>query len=231
MNKLLMIEFTTAKPLGNSSRLVWHSIWAQLRPMKSLSLLPLLVLLLAGAAQSEPANRPLQRCIPGASADQQRLCDRQASEQLTSASRITALDWGWQLVRTKNPSGGADAVSVMHVADSSKSDLSLAGLNLQCGQKGVEVILVTLERRSRADRPKVALSTTSGRSEFEATVVQAGEALLLPQSASDLAGHDWLNSPQLSVEIEAKPAPIRGVIPIMGLAAAMKALTTNCAVR
>ncbi|GLR88541.1 hypothetical protein GCM10007857_52530 [Bradyrhizobium iriomotense] len=134
-------------------------------------------------------------------------------------------------MRTKNPSGGPDAVSVMHVADSSKSDLSLAGLNLQCGQKGVEVILVTLERRSRADRPKLALSTTGGRSEFEATVVQAGEALLLPQTAADLAAHDWQNSPQLSVEIEAKPAPIRGVIPLMGLAAAMKTLTASCPIR
>ncbi|MGY8667472.1 hypothetical protein Q3C01_34675 [Bradyrhizobium sp. UFLA05-109] len=199
--------------------------------MKGLSFVPLLALLLAGSARSEPANPPLKGCISGASADQQRLCDRQASEQLTSASRITALEGGWQLVRTKNPSGGTDAVSVMHVADSSQSDLRLAGLNLQCGQKGVEVILVTLERRSRGDRPKVVLSATGSRSEFEATVVQAGEALLLPQPASDLAVHEWQNSPQLSVEIDAKPAPIRGVIPIKGLATAMKALTTNCPAR
>jgi hypothetical protein len=199
--------------------------------MKNLSFIALLALLLAGSARSEPANPLLQGCISGASADQQRQCDRTASDQLTSTSRITALDGGWQLVRTKNPSGGADAVSVMHVADSSKSDLSLAGLNLQCGQKGVEVILVTLERRSRGERPKVVLSTTGGRSEFQATVVLAGEALLLPQSAADLAVHDWQNAPQLSVEIEAKPAPIRGVIPIIGLTAAIRMLTASCPIR
>jgi hypothetical protein len=199
--------------------------------MKSLSSAPLLALILAGAAHSEPANPPLQGCILGGSANQQRQCDQQASEQLTSASRITVLDGGWRLVRTKNPSGGADAVSVMHVADSVKSDVSLAGLNLQCGQHGLDVILVTLERRSRGDHPKVMLSTSSSRNEFEATVIQAGEALLLPQTAADHAAHDWQNSPQISVEIEGKPAPIRGVIPIMGLAAAMKALTANCALR
>lgn len=199
--------------------------------MKSLSLIPLLALSLAGAARSDSANPPLQDCTSGASADQQRQCDRQAAEQLSSASRITALEGGWRLVRTKNPSGGRDAVSVMHVADSLKSDASFAGLNLQCGPKGVEIILVTLERRSRGDRPKVALSTTGSRREFEATVIQSGEALLLPQTAADLAAHDWQTSPQLSVEIEAGPAPIRGVIPIMGLAVAMKTLTENCSVR
>ncbi|MBR1171014.1 hypothetical protein [Bradyrhizobium liaoningense] len=119
----------------------------------------------------------------------------------------------------------------MHVADSLKSDVEFAGLNLQCGLKGLDVILVTLQRRSRSDRPKVALSTTRSRNEFVATVVQAGEALLLPDAAADLAAHDWQNSPQLSVEIEARPTPIRGVIPIIGLAAAMKTLIANCPTR
>ncbi|WP_197948828.1 hypothetical protein [Bradyrhizobium glycinis] len=197
--------------------------------MKTLHLIPLLSLLLVAVSEAQPANPPLQGCTSGVSRDQQRQCDQQASEQLTKSSRMTTLEGGWRLVRTKNPSGGPDAVSVMHVADSSTSDLRLAGVNLQCGKRGVEVILVTVQRGSIGDRPRVALSTTDGRREFEGTVIQSGEALLLPQAATDLAAHDWQNTPQLSVEIEARPDPIRGVIPLLGLGAAMKALVASCA--
>ena len=199
--------------------------------MRLLHLIPLLVLSLPGATQAQLANPPLQGCTSGASTYQQRRCDQQASEQLAKSSLINTLAGGWRLVRTQNPAGGPDAVAVMHVADSSHSDPSLAGLSLQCGKKGIEVILVTLDRRSRADRPKVAVSATAGRNEFAATVVQAGEALLLPPTAAEIAAHDWQNSSQLSVEIEAQPAPIRGIIPVDGLASAMKTLTANCPIR
>jgi hypothetical protein len=39
---------------------------------------------------------------------------------------------GWHLVRTRNPYGGADAISIMRTADASRSDLDLAGLMIRC---------------------------------------------------------------------------------------------------
>src|SRR5437899_1091146 len=49
---------------------------------------------------------------------------------------------GWRLVRTPNPRGGADAVSIMRTADSSRSDIDLAGMAVRCGEIGAEVLVV-----------------------------------------------------------------------------------------
>jgi hypothetical protein len=199
--------------------------------LKRLYPIPLMALLVAGALHAEQITSPLSHCTGGTSSDQRQRCDDEASRQVTSGSRITPLEGGWRLVRTKNPSGGADAVSVMHVADSTRSDMGLAGLNLQCGQPGVDVTLVTLEQMRKDERPKVKLAIGSSRREFEAAV-QASGALLLPQSATEFAMRDWQNSAELSVEIETnKTAAIRGIIPITGFLTALKTLNANCLAR
>lgn len=179
-----------------------------------------------------PASPPLrlQNCSSTAAPDQRQWCDEEAFRQ-TAKSSTTPLEGGWQLVTTKDPAGGADAVSVMHVVDSVKSDLALAGLSLQCGRGGIEVVLIILDRLPRATRPSVILTAGSKRSEFEASVVQGGEALLLPESASNLAAQEWQSVKELLVEIEATPRPIRGAIPIGGLSVALRHLSQNCPAR
>lgn len=196
------------------------------------STLMLIFALSATPARSDPNFRLNRECISNLGRAQQQDCDQHVLEQLRSGSRITTLGDGWQLVKTKSPTGGQDAVSAMRVVDSGKSDIGLAGLSLQCGPQGIEVILVTLGRLSRTDRPKVILTAGNGHTaEFEASVVQAGEALLLPKTASDLAAGDWQTTTELAVEIQAKPGPIRGVIPLGGLAAAFRTLAENCRAR
>ena len=51
----------------------------------------------------------------------------------------------WRLIRTSDPRGGPEAVAMTHVADASKSDMSLAGLMLRCSMntRDVEVAVVT----------------------------------------------------------------------------------------
>ncbi len=44
----------------------------------------------------------------------------------------------WRLVRTRNPTGGPEAVSIMQTADIAKSDLDLAGMMLRCGKAGLK---------------------------------------------------------------------------------------------
>ncbi len=200
--------------------------------MKITSLLFALVALLAArSAQSEPPQPGLHNCMSGANPGLQQECDRQATEQVGSGSRITPLAGGWQLVQSKNPGGGADAVSVMHVADTARSDVSLAGLNLQCGRQGVEVVLVILERLSRTSRPKVILAAGSSQAEFEASVVQSGEALLLPSAAANLAAAEWQKANELAIEIETQAGAIRGTVPMIGLAAALQTLKTRCTIQ
>jgi hypothetical protein len=55
----------------------------------------------------------------------------------------------WRLVRTPNPRGGPDAVSVMQTPDPSRSDIDLAGLMLRCSDRGFEVLIVLLHPFSR----------------------------------------------------------------------------------
>lgn len=54
------------------------------------------------------------------------------------------LTGGWHFVRTRNPYGGVDAISIMHTADTSRSDLDLAGLMIRCSKGGTEVAVVLL---------------------------------------------------------------------------------------
>lgn len=177
---------------------------------------------------AEPVRPGLQHCFAGVRPDQRQQCDQEASEQIKARSQSTPLDQGWRLVRTREPATGVLAVSVMHVADTAKSDIGLAGLSLRCSQSGIEVVLVLLTPLPRSSRPVVSLQSGSRKTDFEATVTQGGEALLLPQSAASLAAGEWQNAGELAIEIGTTPDPIRGTVPIRGLSGALRELTSGC---
>ena len=139
----------------------------------------------------------------------------------------------WRLVRTPNPSGGRDAVSIMETADMSKSDLDLAGLMLRCGESGVEVLLVLVRPLPPRADPKVTVSAGGRTADFTATIVPPGVAVLLPKEATTLATGVWKAAPELSVQISAvqgedERSPIRGVISLAGLGEALALLLSNC---
>lgn len=199
------------------------------RQMKTLWLAATFAALLTAEARPAAPIPDFPECAPGQAPSQQQKCDDQISAQVGSGSRITSLPGGWQLVRTKHPAGGSEAVSAMHVVDAAKSDVGLAGLSLQCGPQGVGVILVMLERMSRSERPRVTLTPSSGATaQMEASVAQSGETLLLPQEASRLAAGEWQKASKLSVQIEERATLVRGEIPIDGLGAALQALNATC---
>ncbi|WP_407165432.1 hypothetical protein [Bradyrhizobium sp. ORS 111] len=194
----------------------------------------LCAVLLIGAHGSGRAETPrpgMTNCATGVSPEQRQRCDEEAFRQVQSGSQSTQLDGGWRLVRSRDPEGGADAVSAMHVADSSKSDGRLAGLSLQCGRDGIDVALIVLEPLSRSVRPTVVLTSGGKRAAFEASVVQGGAALRLPADASKLAASDWQNAPELSVEIATEPNAIHGTVPTSGLPMALSYLSQNCHAR
>ena len=139
----------------------------------------------------------------------------------------------WRLVRTPNPSGGRDVVSIMETADISKSDLDLAGLMLRCGESGVEVLLVLVRPLPPRADPKVTVSAGGRTADFTATIVPPGVAVLLPKEATTLATGVWKAAPELSVQIsvvqgEDERSPIRGVISLAGLGEAFTLLLSNC---
>jgi len=92
-------------------------------------------------------------------------------------------------------------------------------------------VLILLSSFPRSDHPKVILTAGADRGEFQASVAQSGEALLLPMAAASLAAGDWQKATELSIEIETKSNPIRGIVPIGGLSAALRSLSPHCAVK
>lgn len=134
----------------------------------------------------------------------------------------------WRLVRTPNPEGGRDAISIMRTADTSQSDLDLAGLMLRCGDSATEVLFVVIQPFSPRVHPKVTLQTGSTTNEFMATIVAPGSLVLLPAEAATLPERPWQSATELHVLIEGDERSVRGVIPLTGLATALQLLHSNC---
>jgi hypothetical protein len=136
---------------------------------------------------------------------------------------------GWRLVRSPNPAGGQDAVSIMHTAETSKSDLGFAGLMLRCSQSGIEVLLVVVEPFPPRDHPKVTVATeASARAEFSASVITPGALVLLPPPALTLAEGPWQKAPELTVTVEDQKTSLRGAVPLGGLGPALQTLRSTC---
>lgn len=136
---------------------------------------------------------------------------------------------GWHYVRTPNPQGGADAISIMHTADTSRSDLDLAGLMIRCREGGTEAVIVLIRAFPLRARPHVVVSKPGDETRFEATVAPPGTAILLPGDATTLVNGAWLARSDLSIQVDNGPTTIRGVVALAGLQAAFKVLLASCA--
>ena len=134
----------------------------------------------------------------------------------------------WRLVRTPNPGGGRDAVSIMRTADITRSDIDLAGLMLRCGENNTEVVVVLVHPIPPRAHPKVMISANGKSAEFTATVVPPGLAVLLPPGASALAAGPWQAAAELAIEIDDDQGPIRGIVSLAGLSTALRTLQSNC---
>ena len=146
-----------------------------------------------------------------------------------SDKRQSSIAGAWRLVRTPNPAGGPDAVSIMHTADVSRSDLDLAGLMVRCGQETTEVLIVLVRPFPPRARPKVSIGVAgSGPVEFTASVAAPGLLLLLPPEANTLAAGPWQTAPELTIAVADEHAPIHGVVPLTGLGIALGELRQNC---
>jgi hypothetical protein len=134
----------------------------------------------------------------------------------------------WRLVRTPNPRGGPDAVSIMQTADIFRSDIDLAGLMLRCRDAGVDVVIVFLKPFPPRTHPKVKLITPSSTVHLDATVISPGTAISLPAEAAALVNGSWQSSSELAIEVDDNNNAVRGVISLVGLGPALLLLTSNC---
>ena len=146
------------------------------------------------------------------------------SEQQSNAE----LEGGWHFVRTRSPRGGADAISIMHTADTSRSDLDLAGLMIRCGENRAEIVVVLLRSFPVRARPLVVFGRPGQQSQFEASVAPPGTSLLIPRDATSLVDGPWRPLNDLFIRIEDGQSTIRGVVAIAGLQSAFKLLKASC---
>src|SRR6516162_9030326 len=138
-------------------------------------------------------------------------------------SAISAATSGgtWRLVRTANPRGGPDAVSVMQTADATRSDIDLVGLTLRCSDTGFDVLVVFLKPFPPRRHPKVKLTTAGATVHLEATVVSPGAAISLPAEAAMLVKRSGQSSSELAIEVEDDGNATRGIISLAGLGPAL----------
>jgi hypothetical protein len=134
----------------------------------------------------------------------------------------------WRLVRTPNPRGGPDAVSIMQTAEAARSDIDLVGLTLRCSDIGFDVIVVFLKAFPPRTHPKVELTTGGATVHLEATVIPPGAAISLPAEAATMVKGSWQSSLELAIEVKDDGNTTRGVISLVGLGPALSLLTSNC---
>ncbi|MBV8765442.1 MAG: hypothetical protein JOZ66_11065 [Hyphomicrobiales bacterium] len=145
-----------------------------------------------------------------------------------ASSAQTPSGGGWRLMRTLNPHGGPDAVSIVHTADVSRSDLDLAGLMLRCAPGGVEALVIVLDPRPPSSKPLVELRIAGVAKKFETRIVPPFTALLLPPEAAALLTNIGLASEEVAIEIETQPSAVKGTVPLVGLGGALGELRASC---
>ena len=138
-------------------------------------------------------------------------------------------DDSWPLIRTHDPRGGPDAVSIMRTADTTRSDPELAGLIIRCAEKsGLETVLALVKPVPPRSRRDVVVLAGTTQVLVHAEVTAAGTALLLPVESSTFTTGPWRNARELIVKIDDPEGEIRGVIPIGGAGPAIARLSATC---
>jgi len=161
--------------------------------------------------------------------DQAASCFEEAKFIVVQRREPDALSSGtWRLVRTPNPTGGPDAVSIMQMANASQSDIGLAGLMVRCGKTSFDVLIVLLKPFPPRTHPRVKLATRDSTVEVQATVISPGVVISLPREPAALVHGPWQSSSEVAVEVDEDNDSIRGVISLVGLEPALQLLASNC---
>ena len=180
-------------------------------------------------AQGRDVSQDFEKCKAIAS-DQARLnCLKDLLPNASSDPAASAAHDSWPLVRTPNPKGGPDAVSIMRTADTARSDPDLAGLMIRCQEKpGFEVLLALVRPFPPRTKRDVVITAGTTQSVLHAEASSTGTALILPIEATAFTTGPWRGLDEFAVTIKDPEAEIRGVIPLGGLAPAMAKLGASC---
>jgi hypothetical protein len=171
-----------------------------------------------GTAEAMEGFGKLSSCLESRSKADSPICLRKA----------VGSDGAWKLLRSRDPSGGPDAVSIIRTAELLRSDPDIAGLMLRCAGSDIETLIIVIEPRLPRARPRIGVAVKGASVIFEATVAPPFTALLLPKEATALLTGPWASAPELAITIEGDPSPERGVVLLAGLRQALDRLTIAC---
>lgn len=152
-------------------------------------------------------------------ASQARDAEQRPSSELTR---------GWHIVRTNNPQTDTNSISIMHTADTSRSDLDFAGLMIRCSDDHPEVVIVVIRPFPLHARLHVVFGKLGNETQFEATVAPPGTAIVIPTDATALITKSWQSLNDLLIQVGDGQAAIRGVVILTGLQAAFNELVASC---
>ncbi len=135
-------------------------------------------------------------------------------------------------MRTPNPLGGADAVSITHTADTARSDPDFVGLMLRCTPSGPEAAVILIVPLPPRAQPRVTLGTGGDRVlQVEATIGMPGSIVVLPRPAAVALMGSWRSLDEVSIEVAAEDQVIHGTVTLAGLDQASRTLNANCVVQ
>jgi hypothetical protein len=135
----------------------------------------------------------------------------------------------WRLVRTPDPRGGHEAVSITRPADTLRSDPDFVGLMIRCGETtDIEVLVALLRPLSLRAHPNIVIAYGGDQTVLPASVAPPGALILLPGDAASLANGPWRNTKELEIAVEDPTTIIRGVVPLDGLGSALVNLLASC---
>jgi len=148
----------------------------------------------------------------------------------TNAQGVTLLE-GWQLIKTPDPHGGADAISISHVADFERSDPNLAGILLRCVNHQIELFVIVIEPYP----PQIPIDLTlklgnSSASTYRGSIVPPGVMVRLPVEAATAIFDRRQQTDDLNVSLASRTTQITtGIVKLTGLEQALGTLKTSCA--
>ncbi len=184
----------------------------------------------AGAVMGQDINADLRLCLTIIDDAARLNCIKSGAPGTQKRSQPLPPSIGqWRWVRTPDPRGGPDAISIMHTADLSRSDADLAGLMLRCAQGGIEALVIIVAPLPPRVHARITFGSPDKQQFFDAEVVPPFTALLLPREAPAFAAAlEASGANALAIVVDSEDGPIRGAVALAGLTPALERLSASC---
>jgi hypothetical protein len=151
--------------------------------------------------------------------------------QKEPAARNSPTIGSWRLVRTPDPRGGPEAISIMRSADPLNSESEFVGLMLRCGHPDIQVLSIVIPPLPPRSRPIVTVGSGPDAQEVVGQVTPPGAAILLPGHISAKARVQWPRLNRIEFTVSHESGKFRGAVELTDFSAALEALTRACASR